>query len=459
MSKFRILVGIVALGLGMGTSACDRSSTDNSAHSTPSKTASTAKSDDEGSEPSKPSSAVQWTGDTAAKITALDKRIDFLRKRTQGDNAKWTDHADIGRAFMTRSRLTADDNDYRQAEVALNRAFELAPGVSGPLVSRMSFNQTVHRFDAVKPDLRALEARPITGQNPVEVLSVRSLLALQSGQLAEAIDLLEQAYDQKPSGSTAARLANLYFKTGELERAAEMYDTAAEKSRSGSAMIRAWIELQRGILHLEQGHLDEALVDFEKADATFSGWYLIEEHIAEVLASTGKTKRAEKMYRSIVARVPNGEFLDALAGVLSDAGHTEEAKELRDRARKAHLAHLENYPKAASGHTADFFLVYGPVDRALELARTNWKNRQSPESRLLLIQALIRNGDLEAAHQNTDAFVESGWHTANGHAIAAQSLALSGQTERAERHQKRADELRAGASAEYKWLVPANPKQ
>jgi tetratricopeptide (TPR) repeat protein len=460
VNKFRIVLGIAAVGFVVSTSACDCGSTaDSAADSTTSATS----PDVEGSkaDTSTPASqtAIQWTGDTAAQITRLDKRIDFLRKRIQNDTAQWTDHADIGRAFMNRSRLTADDEDYRQAGAALDRAFELAPGKSGPLVSRMSFNQTVHRFDAVKDDLKALEDRPVTGQKPVAVLSVRSLLALQSGEVGEAIELLEQAYDQKPSASIAARLANLYFKTGELKRAAKMYDTATEKARPEPAMMRAWIDLQRGIFHLEQGQLDQALVAFEKADATFSGWYLIEEHIAEVLASTGKSQRAEKMYRDIVARVPNGEFLDALAGVVGDSGDTEQAKELRDRARQAHLAHLKNYPKAASGHTAEFFLVHGPVDRALELARTNWTNRQSPEARLLLIQALIRTGALETAQKHTDASVESKWDTADGHAIAARSLALSGQPERAERHRTRADELRTGASDDFKWLVPDSQNQ
>ena len=190
-----------------------------------------------------------------------------------------------------------------------------------------------------------------------------------------------------------------------------------------------------------------------RADDILSGWYLVEEHIAEVVASQGDLERAVDMYRDILARVPNGEFYDALADVLQEAGKTEEARQARERARRAYNSDLEAFPEAAYGHAVDHFLVHGPAPKALELARANWALRSTPEARITLVQALVRSGQVDTAREQTEKLLESPWKTPELHATAARVFELAGAAERTQKQRRLAEDLRSGASEEFEWLV------
>ena len=119
-----------------------------------------------------------------------------------------------------------------------------------------------------------------------------------------------------------ARLAFLAAKTGDAAGAERLYAEAQEQLTAKEMRPYAWLELQRGVLDLERGDAAAALGRFERADRAYSGYWLIEEHLAEALHLLGRTDEAVARYRRVVARAPRPELLSALAGVLapSDPG-------------------------------------------------------------------------------------------------------------------------------------------
>jgi tetratricopeptide (TPR) repeat protein len=400
-----------------------------------------------------PTPTAELTGDAGALVERLDAQIRLFGERAESPAGSWVDHDRVAQAHLTRARLTSDWNDYRNAEQAVQRAFDAAPDGAGPLVTRIRLNATLHRFDRVEADLDLLEARPETDKSRASLASVRAELALQQGRADDAIKGLEAVHQNQPTAATACRLAHLYAKTGRNERAEPLYAEVSELAKGAEKLTRSWVALQRGIHDLERGRLDDALTHFETADQIMSGWYLVEEHIAEVLASTGKSDRAIAMYRSITDRVPNGEFYDALADTLEDDGQTERAAEARRKARRAYEEDLKIFPEVAYGHAVGHFLLHGSADKAVELARANFELRPTPESQVRLIQALVRADRVETAATEVEKLLESPWQTAELHATVARVFEMRGEAARADKHRRLANQMHPGVVQEFEWLV------
>jgi tetratricopeptide (TPR) repeat protein len=190
-----------------------------------------------------------------------------------------------------------------------------------------------------------------------------------------------------------ARLGQSLWKSGDIDGAEREYRRALEMYHGRHAYPRAWIHLQLGLIDLDAGRLVEALAHYEDGAARFGGWWLIDEHIAEIHALQGQTAEAELRYRDLVERTGNPEFMDALANILAGTGRTDEADALIARARGIHEARLVRFPEAAYGHALDFYLEHEPGGpRTLDLARRNFELRPNAESRAQLERAIERAG-------------------------------------------------------------------
>src|SRR6185503_2828417 len=101
-----------------------------------------------------------------------------------------------------------------------------------------------------------------------------------------------------------ARLAHFHFKMGDLEKADRLYDEAVDELTAKEMRHYSWLELQRGVLDLSRGHYGKARSHYERAERAYSGHWLVQEHVAELLGAEGKNDEAEAMYRRVIARVP-----------------------------------------------------------------------------------------------------------------------------------------------------------
>lgn len=275
----------------------------------------------------------------------------------------------------SHATFTGDYDDFRRAELAIAAA--LAESDNSDLhLLEAQFELTVHRLANAKRELAALGDVPM-------VRAVRADVAMQEGRYADARRLLRG----DGSWPALARRAWLEWHFGDPKRADALYAEAQEQLHAKQMRSFAWLELQRGLMDLDARRYDDALAHYRRAGLAQPGWWLVEEHIAEVLALLGRKDEAIAIYRGI----RNPSVVGALANLTNDDALRAEAERLFEHQRAL-------YPEAASGHFIEYLLALPKVDaRLVPMAEQNLALRPNAESKLLLARAYEKAGDKRAA--------------------------------------------------------------
>lgn len=392
----------------------------------------------------------------AGKILAqLDAKIAFNAKRIAKRDDDWLSRKAIATAYMQRARLTHDWKDWDEAQRHIDDAFKVAKKGSGPFITRANLNFSLHHFPEVEADLESA-SKKLLMQNAEQatVASRRAELALQRGDLERAEELMAKAYALHKDPAIRVQQGIFAFKMGELDEARQLIDEAIAGIDDKDTMTLGWATLQRGILELDSGHVQDANALFSKANTLFSGWYLIEEHLAETIALRGEHVEARAMYESIVARVPTGEFMEALADTCEALGDDACATAQRAQAKKTYLADMASHPQAAYGHGMDFFLQGEDGPKMIEIAQANYDLRPGYDAGTRLAQAHIRLGQFNKAQPLLDSALKAGWSTADLHATAATLYALQGDDAEAKAQRALAQKRHAKAMEDIAWLEP-----
>ena len=342
------------------------------------------------------------------ELARLDDALGDATARSRERYSEWLFHEAVARLYLRRAQLTGSFDDYAKAENALVDAFKVAdPGV-GPHLTAALFNFSVHRLDAAAAMLARIEqyAVPLSGADRAELVAMRGDFAFYRGDYGEARERYEES-NALATGMADFRWAIHHSKTGDRHLADDYLRSAAKGART--PQTHAFFELHRGILDLDSGRLDEALLHFRTADRYFGGFWLVEEHIAEVATLRGDFATATSLYRQIVAKTGHPEYMDSLADIARARGQEAAADHWRERAWRAWQTRLRLFPEAAYGHALDHCLSKGDRACALDLARKNHAARPYGEAKLKLAQALLLNGHAVEAARVVDEAKRSGW--------------------------------------------------
>ena len=163
-----------------------------------------------------------------------------------------------------RASLTNDDGDYRRAHEAISAALRVAPQSAELHFARANLLCKQHRWNEALHELSLLDDAP-------QVLALRADIALEQGRGDEALAVYRSL---PPTWDNLARLAY-------VTRDDALYARAQEQLTAKEMRDYAWLELQRGELDLAAGRRDEARAHYARANAAYSGWPLIEKHMAE----------------------------------------------------------------------------------------------------------------------------------------------------------------------------------
>lgn len=291
----------------------------------------------------------------------------------------------IGRLYR-RASLTGDFADFRAAEAAIEQGLERLGPLQDLYLLRAQFQLKLHRLAAAREDL---SRAPDLADTP-DARALRADLALQEGRYEEAGQGYERLVREHRTWDHLARLAYYLGKTGEVARADQLYAEAQDELSVKEMRSFAWVELQRGLLDLDRGRNEPALAHFRRADRAYSGYWLIEEHIAEALGRLGRADEAIALYRKVVEKTHNPEFLSALARLLENRDPSAATAFDREAGRRFE-EQSALYPEAAIGHFLQFLLERketGP--QLLALAQRNVEIRPNAESKLLLARAYRR---------------------------------------------------------------------
>jgi tetratricopeptide (TPR) repeat protein len=365
----------------------------------------------------------------AEALAGLNLHRDSAVQRAEALNDGWLIHDIAARAWLFRARLTGSYDDFAAAEAAFRRGEAMADPGTGPHMTGAILSFGMHRLGEAERYLGAIEryAVPPDAGDRAEQRAMRGDIAFYRGNYARALTLYDEA-DRIAPGTADFRRAIFLSKTGRVDDAERYFALSERRLASPTRQVRSFHELQRGILDLERGRLDEAMAHFRRADAIFPGYWLIEEHVAETLALQGRPAEAERLYRDVIRKTGHPEFMDALAGLLSEAGRAAEARQLTQRAWDAWQRRLKLFPEAAYGHAIDHCVDKGDWACALDLARRNHAARPYGGAKTALARALLGNGRAEEARQAIEPVLASPWRTADLHRTAADIYAALGRT-------------------------------
>ena len=385
----------------------------------------------------------------------LQKALTFNKQRAIKTKS-WLSWQKVAGIYLGHARISGDVNSFVKAGHAIDEAFKIAKPGAGPFLTRAGYNLTIHKISEVEADLVAFEKKiVIKTSERAKVAALRGAVFFLSGDLPKALEHFKKAESLKADTSSASRLANYYLKTGDYDLARTWYKKAIERVDKSDKNTHAWAELHLGIVNLEENNLPEAEKHYAIANELFTGWYLINEHIAEAARLTKDYGPAIDRYKQILKKTPNGEFYQALGDTYLASGvegKKAKAQKAYADARAAFERDIAILPSAASGHALNFYLKHAVV-RALDLARENFKLRPGHEARTQLAMALLLNGKKEKARQILKPTLSSKWGK-HDYLLLGAYLFEKENPKAAKKLRKRAEKTHPGSYTDFVESLP-----
>jgi tetratricopeptide (TPR) repeat protein len=303
---------------------------------------------------------------------------------------------------------------------------------------RASIDFKLHRLSETRGDLE-------TVPDLLESFQGRVLLAdldFQEGRYDDARSRYQSLIDEERTWDNLARLAHLKSRMGEIEAAEQLYLEAEDELTAKEMRSYAWVELQRGLLALKRGLYQAARSNYERAARAYTGYWLVDEHVAELLGAEGKYEEACALYRKVLARVSKPELEQALGELYTLMGQPVEAEACYERALAAY------HKSAARGdvhyyhHLADFYTdVRADGAEAVKWARKDFELRANFSTQAALARALYLAGELAEAQRMMNQALSSGARDAQLFHHAAMIQQALGETSEAHRYTHMAAEL------------------
>ncbi len=304
-----------------------------------------------------------------------------------------------------RASLTGNLDELAVAERTLDHAIQHL-GHDGDLYFlKANIHFKVHRLANVQRDL---EASPDLLQSPPG-RALKADLDFQQGRYEAARSEYQSLIDEERTWDTLSRLAYFNFKMGDFETADRLYDEAVDELTAKEMRHYAWVELQRGVVDLSRGDYERAREHYQRAERAYSGHWMVEEHLAELLGAEGKNDEAEAMYRRVVARVPRPDFQQALGELYLSMRKTSEANDVLEKAQAAFLESAQRGEVHYYHHLADLYAdVFENGPEAVKWAQKDLELRRNFSTLAAMAWAYYRAGEFTKALETMNESLASG---------------------------------------------------
>ena len=366
--------------------------------------------------------------DFAEELRRLDERIATHRDSAltpPTDTERVTTYVD---ACYRRAQLTGDLEALGRVESLIDRGIALIthPGDLWLLKARLAFHlhrlaDVAHILDTVAP-----------ARNSAEGQTLLADLDVQHGRAGDAVSRYEAVIGKHQSWAALAGLAWLQFKFGDPARADRLYAEAADELTAKEMRSFAWLELQRGVLDLAHGRHEEAQRHYARAGRAFSGWWLVDEHRAELLAHQGNLEGAITLYEKVAVVRP--ELHQALGQLYLTTERPGRARSHFVQARAGYVDSVRRGGVHYFHHLTDFYseaMVDGA--RAVDWARRDLALRENFSTQAALAWALLRAGEAAEAIEWMDRALASGVKDAHLYAQASAVYQAGGNGAQASR--------------------------
>jgi tetratricopeptide (TPR) repeat protein len=286
--------------------------------------------------------------------------------------------------------LTGRISFLRQLDVSLGVSISSSPQPADLWLLKAHVALKRHRFGEAEAALRSDPS--LKGFALARLL--QSDVDLQQGRYTAAHREIEAVLSIDQTWDALARLAYLKSLIGDVRSADQIYAAAEDELSSKEMQSFAWLLVQRGWMHFQRGNHSEAMAHYDRANVAYSGYWLVEERIAELTGAKGGFAEAIATYQRLYAASPRPEWEHALGNLYSLSGEPQRAQQWK---RRAHSSYIQS---VASGETyhfhylADLCCELGGQEReAIEWARRDLANRSNFMTQGDLAWALYRGGE------------------------------------------------------------------
>jgi tetratricopeptide (TPR) repeat protein len=381
----------------------------------------------------------------------MNKQTDFERELARLDEqlgelgpGALADPLDSERATLyvyrlyKRASLTGNLRELEEAGSAVESLIGRVPHPSDLYYLKANLDFKFHRLDGVR---RALDASQPLRESP-QGRTLAADLAFQEGRYAEARAGYESLVREQGGWDDIARLAHLESKLGDADRADCLYAEAEDELTAKEMRHYAWVELQRGVLDLKRGRAQEARAHYERAGRAYTGYWMVEEHTAELLGAAGEYDAAAGLYQRVLERAPRPEFMQALGELYDAAGDAGRAEQWYERALAAYLESAARGEVCYYHHLADFFAdVRRDGAEAVRWAAKDLELRENFSTQAALAWALYRAGRFAEAREWIERALSSGARDAHLFSQAAAIYRRAGGNGEVKKFERLADEI------------------
>ena len=322
---------------------------------------------------------------------ALERLIADSRARVDRDPADGEAAVLLADALMRAARVRSDASLPLEAERALRATLRHNPADYPALRMLGVVYLSQHRFTAALEAARtSSRIRPSDAWNH----AVAGDALLELGRYDEAFDAFDEVMRLRPDAAAYARAAYARELQGDLDGAARLMTMSAEGTGAHDPEAQAWIYAQLGSIYLQQGRLDQASREFDRAEFTFPSHPYARAGRVRLLIARSRFGEA----LALVERGPQTPETAAIKGdllaELGDAPGAEAAYLESERLEREGWAREQPQPGALARFLAD---RGRKTADAVTLAETAAAERQDIHTLDALAWAYYRAGRIDAA--------------------------------------------------------------
>lgn len=227
---------------------------------------------------------------------------------------------------------------------------------------------------------------------------IRADLDFQHGHYQAAESGYEEVLQRERSWGALARLAYLRGKMGDPAGADRLHEEAEDQLTAKEMRAYAWLEVQRGFLDFAHGRRDEARLHYRRADVAYPGYWLVEEHVAELLGAEHRYAEAAGIFARIALTVDRPDLEQATGELYELAGQSGPARYWKARALKAYLQSAERGEVHYYHHLVDYYSdVAEDGSEAVKWAHKDLQSRENFATQAALAWSLYRGGRFSEA--------------------------------------------------------------
>jgi tetratricopeptide (TPR) repeat protein len=342
-------------------------------------------------------SADRSLADRASKLST-DQQIALYQKQAAAQPASARFQNLLASAYIQKVRESTDFTYLDRASKIVDGVLSADAGNYEAMRLRSEIEMERHHFAQVRE--YSEELTKIAPEDPWNWGTLGDSL-MELGEYDLAGNAYQKMVSINPNQASYNRLAYYRFVTGDAKEAIRLM-TLAAGAASWAPENTAWCLVELGNMYFKTGQLDSAAQVYSNALALFEGFHTAHAGMGRVAAAQGKIADAIAQYKRAQASVPLPDYAAALHALYLQSGKPAEAKKQDEL-----IAVVDKLGQATGEKTnRNLALIYADrgehLDPALELIKEELKVRQDVYTYDALAWVLYKLKQYDDAQQAMD---------------------------------------------------------